>query len=107
MVHRRFGTRNDDINRFNFNSYSPLKRGEDGGISVVFGPAQSRAFPASNWLSSAEGKLSSLAFRTYVPKEVVEKGGWFASVIARLQQIDGCLIEATGSGYARCAPAHG
>ena len=73
----------NDLNRFNFNSYSPLKRSEDGGISIVVAPTQSGAFPASNWLPSADGKPFSLTFRTYVPKEVVKKGGWFPPRIRR------------------------
>ncbi len=74
----------NDLNRFNFNSYSPLQQGESGGVSIFVAPEQSGDFPASNWLPSAAGKPFSLTFRTYVPKEVVKDGGWFPPRIRRL-----------------------
>lgn len=72
------------IDRFNFNSYSALERGGDGGLSLFIAPAESDAFPSANWLPSADGKPFSLTFRTYVPKEVVKAGDWFPPGIRRL-----------------------
>ncbi|MEP1200900.1 DUF1214 domain-containing protein [Tateyamaria sp.] len=71
------------IDRFNFNSYSPLERGAQGGLSLFIAPAESD-FPSSNWLPSTDGKPFSLTFRTYVPKEVVKAGNWFPPSIRKL-----------------------
>jgi len=74
----------NEIDRFNFNSYSPLDRGEDGGLSIFVAPAESDAFPSANWLPAADGKPFSLTFRTYVPKDVVKRGDWFPPSIRKL-----------------------
>jgi hypothetical protein len=66
------------------NSYSPLERDEDGGLSIFVAPAESDAFPSANWLPVADGKPFSLTFRTYVPKDVVKRGGWFPPSIRKL-----------------------
>ena len=74
----------NEIDRFNFNSYSPLELDEDSGLSIFVAPAESGAFPSANWLPSADGKPFSLTFRTYVPKDVVKQGGWFPPSIRKL-----------------------
>ena len=74
----------NEIDRFNFNSYSPLERDENGGLSIFVAPSESDAFPSANWLPSADGKPFSLTFRTYVPKDVVKRGDWFPPSIRNL-----------------------
>jgi hypothetical protein len=64
------------LNRFNFNSYSPLKSASDGSLSIAIGPRPVSGVPESNWLPSSPGKLFSLTFRTYVPRDVVKRGDW-------------------------------
>lgn len=72
------------IDRFNFNSYSPLEKDADSGVSMFIAPAENGSFPSANWLPSAEGKPFSLTFRTYVPKEIVKAGNWFPPKIRKL-----------------------
>src|SRR5882672_3241112 len=64
------------LNRFNFNNYSPLKKGADGSLVIAIGPKPPAGISESNWLPSPEGKPFSLTFRTYVPKDVVKRGEW-------------------------------
>ncbi|AZO76450.1 hypothetical protein B5U98_07570 [Bosea sp. Tri-39] len=64
------------LNRFNFNTYSPLAKEADGSLKIAIGPKPAAGVPDSNWLPSPEGKPFSLTFRTYVPKDVVKKGEW-------------------------------
>lgn len=64
------------MNRFNFNSNSPLKFEADGSLKIAIGPKAPADIPESNWLPSPEGKPFSLTFRTYVPKDVVRDGKW-------------------------------
>ena len=75
----------NEIGRYNFNSYSPLEAGQDGGLTLYIAAKESTSFPASNWLPSPDGKPFSLTFRTYVPKELVKQGGWFPPSIRKLQ----------------------
>jgi hypothetical protein len=75
----------NEIERYNFNSYSPLAAGQDGGLTLYIAAKESSSFPASNWLPSPDGKPFSLTFRTYVPKELVKQGGWFPPSIRKLQ----------------------
>jgi hypothetical protein len=64
----------NSLNRFNFNSYSPLKKASDGSLDITIGSRPVSGIPESNWLPSSPGKLFSLTFRTYVPKDVVKRG---------------------------------
>lgn len=64
------------LNRFNFNTYSPLKKEADGSLRIAIGPKSVAGVPESNWLPAPAGKPFSLTFRTYVPKEVVKRGQW-------------------------------
>jgi len=64
------------LNRFNFNNYSPLKKGADGSLTIAIGPKPPSGIPESNWLPSPDGKPFSLTFRTYVPKDAVKRGEW-------------------------------
>lgn len=64
------------LNRFNFNSYSALKKEPDGSLKIAIGPKPPVNVAESNWLPSPEGKPFSLTVRTYVPKDVVKRGEW-------------------------------
>ena len=64
------------LNRFNFNSYSPLQCEADGSLKIVIAPKPFAGVPESNWLPSPEGKPFSMTFRTYVPKDIVRRGEW-------------------------------
>lgn len=66
----------NSLNRFNFNSNSPLQLESDGSLKIGIGPKPPSGVAESNWLPSAAGKPFSLTFRTYVPKEVVKTGHW-------------------------------
>lgn len=64
------------LNRFNLNNYSPLRKEADGSLKVAIGPKPVADVAEANWLPSPEGKTFSLTFRTYVPKDIVKRGGW-------------------------------
>jgi hypothetical protein len=66
----------NDLKRYNFNTYSPLKNEPDGSLKIGIGPKPPEGVAESNWLPSAEGKPFSLTFRTYVPKDVVKRAEW-------------------------------
>lgn len=38
--------------------------------------------PEANWLPTAPGKLFSLTWRTYIPKEIVKQGNWFPPAVS-------------------------
>jgi len=61
------------LKRYNFNNQSALQNESDGSLKIAIGPRPVLGVPESNWLPSAEGKPFSLTFRTYVPKEVVQR----------------------------------
>lgn len=63
----------NSLNRYNFNSYSPLKTETDGSLKIAIGPTPVPGVAESNWLPAPEGKPFSLTFRTYVPKEIVKQ----------------------------------
>jgi hypothetical protein len=71
-------------NRFNLNTYSPLKDEADGSLKIAIGPKPVAGVPEENWLPSAEGKPFSLTFRVYVPKDVVKKRKWSPPAVAKL-----------------------
>lgn len=74
------------LNRFNLNSYSPLKVDDDGSLKILIAPDPNPSVPESNWLPSAAGSGFSLTFRTYVPKDVVKRGEWFPPAVKRLER---------------------
>lgn len=69
------------INRYNLNNVSHLKANADGSTSIWLAPARPANVPQSNWLPTPQGKGFSLNFRTYVPKEDVQRGEWFPAPI--------------------------
>lgn len=72
------------LNRFNFNSYSPLQKETDGSLKIGIGPDLPPGIKQSNWLSSPAGKVFSLTFRCYVPKDNVHSGDWAPPAVTRL-----------------------
>ncbi|WP_312942984.1 DUF1214 domain-containing protein [Agrobacterium pusense] len=76
----------NDLKRYNFNSYSDLKKEKDGSLKIAIGPHPVRGIPESNCLPSPEGKPFSLTFRTYVPKEAVRHGDWAPSAVTQFNQ---------------------
>lgn len=69
------------LNRFNFNTYSPLKPEGDGSLKIGIGALLPAGVPESNWLPAPAGKPFSLTFRTYVPKDAVKRGQWQPSPV--------------------------
>lgn len=66
----------NDLKRYNFNSYSDLKREPDGSLKIGIGPKPVAGVADTNWLPSGEGKPFSLTFRAYVPKDAVKRCEW-------------------------------
>lgn len=74
----------NNLKRYNFNSYSKLKKETDGSLKIAIGPRPVQVVPESNWLPSPDGKLFSLTFRAYVPKEMVLNGDWAPPAVTRV-----------------------
>ncbi|MFC4277702.1 DUF1214 domain-containing protein [Achromobacter aloeverae] len=74
----------NDLKRYNFNSYSDLKKEADGSLKIAIGPAPVAGVAQSNWLPAPKDKPFSLTFRTYVPKEEVKTGGWAPPPVTKL-----------------------
>jgi hypothetical protein len=74
----------NSLNRFNFNSYSPLQRERDGSLKISIGANPVQGIAESNWLPSPAGKPFSLTFRTYVPKDIVKRGEWAPPAVTLL-----------------------
>jgi len=74
----------NDLKRYNFNSYSGLEKEADGSLKIGIGPKPVAGVPQANWLPSAAGKPFSLTYRTYVPKEVVRSGDWQPPAVTRV-----------------------
>jgi hypothetical protein len=73
----------NDLKRYNFNTYSGLKKEADGSLKIGIGPKPVDGIPEENWLPSAEGKPFSLTFRTYVPKEAARRCEWTPAAVTR------------------------
>lgn len=73
----------NDLKRYNFNTYSSLTNEPDGSLKITMGPKPIAGTPESNWLPTQKGAAFSLTFRAYVPKEVVQRGGWAPPAVAR------------------------
>jgi hypothetical protein len=70
------------LDRFMLSTYSNLEKNDDGSLTLVLGPEPVAGVPEPNWLPTAPGKLFSLNWRTYVPKEIVRQGNWFPPAVA-------------------------
>ena len=75
----------NSLDRFNFNSESPLATGEDGSLRILVSQKPGSDIPKSNWLPAPAGKQFSLTFRTYVPKDMVKQGDWFPPAIQKVK----------------------
>lgn len=73
------------LNRYNFNSDSPLKFEADGSLKIGIAPQAMEGIPESNRIPSAAGRNFSLTFRTYVPKDVVKRGDWRPPAVTRVE----------------------
>lgn len=71
------------LNRFMLSTHSNVQTNPDGSLTLVLGPAPVAGIPEANWLPTAPGRLFSLNWRTYVPKEVVKRGEWFPPVVSK------------------------
>ena len=65
------------LDRFLFNSHSPLVREPDGSLRIFVGPRLPDGAPGSNWLPSSDWKAFQLTIRAYVPHDAVKRGDWF------------------------------
>jgi hypothetical protein len=73
------------LNRFNLNSYSPLKTEVDGGLKIRVARKPDASMSDSNWLPAPNGQAFSLTLRAYVPKDPVKLGEWFPPALAKLR----------------------
>jgi hypothetical protein len=73
------------LKRYNFNTYSALKKEADGSLKIAIGPKPVSGIPEANWLPSPDGKRFSLTFRAYVPKEGPQKCEWAPPAVTKLE----------------------
>lgn len=71
------------LDRFMLSSHSNTRTDPDGSLTLVLGPEPVAGVPEANWLPTAPGKLFSLNWRAYVPKEVVRQGEWFPPAVPK------------------------
>jgi hypothetical protein len=71
------------LDRFMLSTYSSLEKNHDGSLTLVLGPEPVAGVPEANWLPTAPGRLFSLNWRTYVPKEIVKQGNWFPPAVTK------------------------
>jgi hypothetical protein len=74
----------NSLNRYNLNTYSPLKFEADGSLKIAIAPEPVDGVAKSNWLPSPPGKPFALTFRTYVPKIAVKQGRWSPPAVASI-----------------------
>ena len=74
----------NELDRYNFNNYSPLNFTEDGGLTLYISPAYNPEWPKSNWLPSPKEQDFNLTIRMYVPKENVVNGDWFPTIVEKI-----------------------
>jgi hypothetical protein len=76
----------NSLNRFLLNKQSPLAFGDDGSLTLAFGPKQPDGIPESNWLPTPEGKKYNVTFRFYGPTKDVTDGKYFPPPLVRISQ---------------------
>lgn len=76
----------NSLNRFLLNKQSPLTFGDDGSLTVAFGPKQPDGIPESNWLPTPEGKKYNVTFRFYGPTKDVSDAKYFPPPLVRISQ---------------------
>lgn len=70
------------LDRFMVSTHSNLEKNHDGSLTLVLGPEPVPGVPEANWLPTASGKMFSLNWRTYIPKEIVRQGNWFPPALS-------------------------
>ncbi len=76
----------NELNRYNFNSYSDLKFEKDGSLRIYISATKPKDVAKSNWLPAPVGKMFSLTLRSYIPKTVVKEGEWFPPAVKKITQ---------------------
>jgi hypothetical protein len=71
------------LDRFMLSTHSSVEKNPDGSLTLVLGPEPVAGVPEANWLPTAPGKLFSLNWRAYVPKEIVRQGNWFPPAVTK------------------------
>lgn len=74
----------NELERYNFNSYSDLKFEKDGSLRIYVSAKQPQGVAQSNWLPAPAGKMFSLTLRAYIPQTVVKQGDWFPPAVKKL-----------------------
>ena len=75
----------NELERYNFNNFSPLTFEEDGGLNIYISPTYNPEWPKSNWLPSPKEQAFNLTIRMYVPKENVVNGDWFPTGVEKME----------------------
>lgn len=76
----------NELNRYNFNSYSDLKFEKDGSLRIYISATKPKNVAKSNWLPAPVGKMFSLTLRSYIPKTAVKEGEWFPAAVKKITQ---------------------
>ena len=74
----------NELNRYNFNSYSALTFEKDGSLRIYLSAEQPDSVPKSNWLPAPAGKMFSLTLRSYIPKKMLRQGKWFPPAVKKI-----------------------
>jgi len=80
-VHRRVLP--NPLERYLLNKESGLVKGEDGSLTLYFGPHKPTDAPDANWLPTGAGKPWSLTFRFYGPRGGVADGSYYPPPLIR------------------------
>ncbi len=80
-VHRRVLP--NPLERYLLNKESGLVKGEDGSLTLYFGPHKPADAPDTNWLPTGAGKPWSLTFRFYGPRGGVADGSYYPPPLIR------------------------
>ncbi|WP_256670174.1 DUF1214 domain-containing protein [Pseudomonas sp. L-22-4S-12] len=65
------------LNRFVINNHSALEYGEDGSLTLYFGPEKPKGAPQGNWLPTLAGQNFRLMFRYYGAKDGIGNDAFF------------------------------
>jgi hypothetical protein len=74
------------LNRYLLNKQSALQFGDDGSLTLVFGPKQPDGIPDSNWLPTPQGKKYNITYRFYGPSKDVSDGKYFPPPLVRISE---------------------
>jgi hypothetical protein len=62
------------LNRFLLDNQSKLEHGQNGSLTLYFGPEKPANAPEGNWLPTLKGQNYTLTFRFYGPRDGVADG---------------------------------